>query len=127
MAAKVNIEVGVKSQKQTNEPFRPTSIVVEAFHYTTDEQGYLTATSSVASDVFSFLESKRSELWENGISFHITLENTTEVDMGKGIIPMPKGHRDGAMTGEEASSELAIQSWLNTAIADLIQKSKATF
>lgn len=124
MTASINIDVGVKSQRQTNEPFRPTSIVVEAFHYVTDEASYLSETPGVATQVFEFLELQRASLWENSLSFHVTLENTTEVQMAKGLIPMPKGHRDGAMAGGEADSPEVIQKWLNTAIADLLQKAK---
>lgn len=108
----------------STEPFHPTTVNVQAFHYTTDESGYQSTTSTVGTEVHEWLESQRADMWENGLTFHITLQNLTKAQMGKGVIPMPKGHRDGAMTGEEASTASEITKWLNTAIADLLQKAK---
>lgn len=124
--ARVNIDIGIKSTVRTNQPFRPSAILVAPFHYETEDTDYLSQTGAVASEISTYIKSQQDEGWQNSINISVTLENTTEVNMGPGIIPMPKGHRDGAMTEIEVLKAGSLEQWLNDTIAELIQRAKFT-
>lgn len=124
--AKLNIDIVVQSRKRLDdEPFRPTEIVNSDFHVETDLDNYPTLVETIADKVWDYISEQRALGWENSAAISIRLDNATHTpNIGAGVVPLAKGHRDAALTGEEITSAAVIRDFVQGIILDLKHRSK---
>lgn len=123
--ADVNINIGVKSTKRDHfEPFKPTSIRTEAFHYTTDLDSYPALVDTISTNVFSHVEEQRLLGWQTTTLYSVRLDNPTHPATGAGVVKLAKGHLDGSLSDEEFQSSLNLKNTLSTIIGDLKTRAK---
>lgn len=123
--ATVNINVGIQAKKKNlDERFTPTTVNNETLNYVTDLDTYLQDTPGIADSVNTSVQNKKEAGWEVFVHFNVRLDNVTHVPVAKGVVPLPKGHRDARMTHDELVSDSAIEIFLNNIVADLKQHAR---
>lgn len=125
MNASVDIEVSVMSSWRTEQPFRPTTTLAQAFHFKTELDYVTTTVPGFVTQVADYVDSERAYVPYRTITTHvqIRIENVTHPVTGAGVVPLAKAFREFQLTDLEFNSTLLGDS-INKVIADLKQQSK---
>lgn len=125
MNADVNIDISVASRRRNNSlPFRPTITYNQEFHYKTDLTNYLSILNGVASDIITYVSGQRALLAENITHIAVKLDNPTHPPTAKGVVKLPKGHWDVALSDLETQTTNDIVNLLQTIIGNLKNTAK---
>lgn len=125
MNAEVRIQVGVQAKRRYNdEPFRPSRSTSSAWIWETDLDTYKTLTPTIAASVYTQVQQDRASGAEAFTHITIRIDNITHPTPAKGVVVLPKAHRDFGITDIEFTSAAVIQKQIEDTVADLRQHSK---
>lgn len=125
MNAQLNIDITVQTRKRlVEEPFRPTRTDSYDFHWVTDLEHYLPLLTTIGNNVFADVVSRREPYAESTVHVSIRMENVTHPEPAAGVVPLPKGHFDAALSDEEVVSAKVVSDLLSTLIGNLKNTAK---
>lgn len=121
----VRIQVGQQSKVRLNsEPFRPTKTYSAVFQYSTNLDDYQDTTAAAADEIWTHLVSERALGAEITTHCAVWLDNVTHPVAAKGVVKLPKGHIDTALSDLEFVSAQTLEDHLNNLVLNLRTNAK---
>lgn len=118
--ADVRVDIGVSSKiRRFAEPFKPTITYSNTFQTKTSLDAYSAPVQALVDQTYNYIQAERAAGAEISLHIAITVDNPTHPPTAKGVVKLPKGHIDMALTDLDVANANVISSKVMDTLTDM--------